>query len=483
MFYLHEFETISEFDAYYDGDGYIEPWVSLTVENGEVRFNKMPGLELSTEKIVASQDAGTENVTVSSNGTTWTAATTDSWISISPSTGGGGQTNVTLSLSLALNSREGSVTFTDGNGNSVVLTVSQNNKYAKPLTFGIISAGTLTVMEFYGYPEELYYSTDNGLTWTKVEEYPLELDVEVGDKIMFKGVPGSYSSGYGEGEVRFGGTAYHYIEGNIMSLMNFAEDFKIPSEYEEEEVSYYRGCFNTLFAYDETLISAANLGLPNAVAQGCYEYMFDGCIRMTAAPDLPCMNLYDETKDIYDMGHEYCGMFYGCTSLTVAPVLPSETVTENGYSSMFYGCSALTTPPPSIGGVNGSIYEEGCRDMFLGCTSLVTAPNLPIHNFVGTSEYSSEGHYSNMFNECTSLTGVTIGATDMLPDNMANGMFMGCSSLSYIDVSNVNDVSSNAVHDWVNGVAASGTFVKKANMQGSWPEGSIPENWTVEEAS
>lgn len=32
MKYLHNFETTSEFEEQYNGEGYLEPWVSLTLE-------------------------------------------------------------------------------------------------------------------------------------------------------------------------------------------------------------------------------------------------------------------------------------------------------------------------------------------------------------------------------------------------------------------------------------------------------------------
>lgn len=37
---LRKFETIDEFTSAYTGDGYIEPWVSYTEENGGTNYNK-----------------------------------------------------------------------------------------------------------------------------------------------------------------------------------------------------------------------------------------------------------------------------------------------------------------------------------------------------------------------------------------------------------------------------------------------------------
>lgn len=41
MKYLHKFNTVSEFDTVYSGENYIEPWVSYTVENQVVNYNKI----------------------------------------------------------------------------------------------------------------------------------------------------------------------------------------------------------------------------------------------------------------------------------------------------------------------------------------------------------------------------------------------------------------------------------------------------------
>ena len=41
--YLHLFDTVSAFTQEYNGEAYIEPWVSYTEENEHVDYNKGPG--------------------------------------------------------------------------------------------------------------------------------------------------------------------------------------------------------------------------------------------------------------------------------------------------------------------------------------------------------------------------------------------------------------------------------------------------------
>ena len=44
--YLHKFETTEEFVSAYTGQDYIEPWVSLISESGQVNYNKIIDLEI-----------------------------------------------------------------------------------------------------------------------------------------------------------------------------------------------------------------------------------------------------------------------------------------------------------------------------------------------------------------------------------------------------------------------------------------------------
>jgi hypothetical protein len=63
-------------------------------------------------------------------------------------------------------------------------------------------------------------------------------------------------------------------------------------------------------------------------------------------------------------------------------------------------------------------------------------------------------------------------------------MFKGCTSLNYIKCLATDISADDCTLSWVDGVAASGTFVKHQNAD--WDEkGSddgIPSDWTVEDA-
>ena len=118
--------------------------------------------------------------------------------------------------------------------------------------------------------------------------------------------------------------------------------------------------------------------------------------------------------------HQFETLFKNIKNLTKAEdlILPSTTLTDSCYKDMFNGCSGLTTAPS----LNASTLEDRC--------------------------------YESMFSGCSSLDNITCLATDI----------------------SATDCTTN----WANGVAASGTFIKKDSMS-SWTTGvnGIPDGWSV----
>lgn len=134
--------------------------------------------------------------------------------------------------------------------------------------------------------------------------------------------------------------------------------------------------------------------------------------------------LYDDNfEEQLAIPSSYCfyGLFNQCAKLKTAPELPATTLTYACYRSMFYGC-----------------------------TNLTTAPELP--------------------------------ATTVAFESYAY-MFYHCSNLNYIKMM-ATALRSNTLSNWVNGVSASGTFVKNVNATWSATGNSgIPSGWTVQTAS
>ena len=389
------------------------------------------------------------------------------------------------------------------------------------LTFEIVSGGTLEfgyyTYEGTAFTRTVYYSLDNGETWTSwdntppsaVAGYSVSISVQAGDIVLVKGNNSTYGAQYKS--TLFGGTAFFNLYGNIMSLIygdNFDGQTALTSDY----------TFRNMFASSvnwlkSNVISARNLVLPSeSLTRECYRGLFLRCASLVNAPELPAYTLAREC---------YAQMFYGCTSLVNAPSLPSQRMEYLCYNSMFEGCTSLVNAPRLPSWIlNQECYEAMFKDctslvnapelnstnlvigcyssMFAGCTSLVTAPELPATTLLGYC-------YSNMFAGCTSLvTAPELPATTLanhcyetmfygctsletapelpataLTSYCYNAMFKGCTNLNYIKCI-ATTFASYSTNNWVEGVSATGTFVKDPTA--TWPTteyDGVPSGWTV----
>ena len=373
------------------------------------------------------------------------------------------------------------------------------------LTFTALENGTFQLSG-----NSVSYSLDDGATWTTLASNTRSPTVNSGNTIMWKGEL-TPQSGIG----KFYSTGKFEVQGNPMSLL-YGDNFKGQTSLQGKNYAFFR-----LFSGCTGLESAENLSLPaTTLASNCYGGMFDDCWSLTTAPSLPATTLADNC---------YASMFENCTSLTTAPELPATTLATRCYASMFAYCASLTTAPQlpatTLADYCYASMFENCESlttapsvlpattladycyywMFMNCTSLTTAPSLPATTladycyqemFEGcvllTTAPSllattlAQGCYYYMFFGCTSLT----TAPDLLATTLEYecyfGMFYGCSSLNYIKCLATDISAQDCTSAWVLDVAASGTFVKAAGMDG-WDdveEGSgIPENWAIQTAT
>ena len=432
-------------------------------------------------------------------------------------------------------------TFIGGGGNTpfvkpnVSYCTEENEVHYNPfswadeyLTFVALEHGTISfdISNSIGTDKitSISYSTDNGANWTttenrndKQENLSITVKVNKGDKILWKGDAKTLGF-YVNDKVGFAGsffssTAKFDAAGNVMSLI-YGDEYKNKITIEKEYTFCFLFCgYNSVKTCG--IVNAKNLSLPattlayqcyysmfegctslvtapsvlpaTTLASGCYSGMFYGCTSLTTAPELPATILASEC---------YGDMFYGCTGLTTAPELPATTLTNYCYQSMFNGCTGLTTAPE----LPATTLADDCYNyMFEACTSLETAPTLPATTL-------ASGCYSQMFYDCTGLTtapelpattladycyySMFVGCTNLvnaptLPaTTLASGcyryMFKGCSSLNYIKAMFTTTPSTEYTSDWVDGVAASGTFIK--NSAATWTTtgvNGIPSGWTV----
>lgn len=298
------------------------------------------------------------------------------------------------------------------------------------------------------YITSISYSKDNGETWTTVNNennkeanLQIEVDVEEGDKILWKG--GAQQLGYfddSEGDnigSFFSSTCEFNAYGNVMSML-YGDNFsgrktlsydcifaRLFNDYNDEQT-----CF---------IVNASNISLPaTTLANSCYSYMFYRCTSLTSAPELPATTLAVGC---------YSSMFNGCISLTTAPELSATILAGVCYGSMFYGCTSLNAAPE----LPATTLANYCYDhMFYGCTSLTAAPELPAATL-------AQGCY--------------------------NSMFYGCTELNYIKALFTTTPTNSYTLNWVKDVAANGTFVKSADA--TWSvvgDNGVPTGWSVENA-
>ena len=168
---------------------------------------------------------------------------------------------------------------------------------------------------------------------------------------------------------------------------------------------------------------------------GGYE-MFKHCTGLTKLPS----NMFANYTYIPEKFGE--GMFRECTSLTTAPALPATILSNKCYSSMLASCTSLTTAPE----LPATTLATGCYEyMFYDCRNLTTAPELPATTL-------ATGCYSYMFRGCTILN------------------YIKCLATSF---------GQNSLSNWVQNVAATGTFVKDANATWTTGTSGIPNGWTT----
>lgn len=159
-------------------------------------------------------------------------------------------------------------------------------------------------------------------------------------------------------------------------------------------------------------------------------------------------NFNGQTDFSSQAGFDFAYLFQGSNIESAENLkLPVEVLTDNCYDSMFDGCALLTTSPL----LSSTTLASYCYiNMFNGCASLETAPEL---------------------------------LAETLEDYCYQGMFFDCSSLNYIKMVATDISATDCLESWVYGVAASGTFVKSADMT-TLPIDSVdgvPEGWTLED--
>ena len=236
-------------------------------------------------------------------------------------------------------------------------------------------------------------------------------------------------------------------------------------------------CYSNMF-YGSCITSIPSGLLPaTTLSTSCYSYMFGNCTGITSIQEglLPSTTLSASC---------YSHMFIGCTGLTSIPsgLLPATKLATSCYYSMFGNCTGITSIPSGL--LPATNLANNCyKDMFSECTNIKSADiELPATTVNKTMVYY------NMFFNCNNLTdSPIIKATSVSGTNPFGRMFYGCAQMKYLMCDMLNEPSSSISKDWLNGVAATGTFY--ISQDATWDStvsrdaNGVPAGWTIEKAN
>ena len=337
-----------------------------------------------------------------------------------------------------------------------------------PFTLEAIDRGKIIIT----YPSKftnLQYSKNYGSLkpWPgESEEHIAELEFEVGDIVMF----------FAEGKTDYNATTNlmhidcdsdFYIYGNIMSLV-WADDFMESTNNYTGKQATFKGLFENNVHIRNHPQKKLEL-TAKSISAYCCDSMFKGCKGLTVAPELSATTIAN---------YCYQSMFENCTGLTETPKLDATTLYQYCYASMFKNCTGLI----EASNLPASKTTYCCYEsMFAGCTSLKESPEISATTFPNAASYCC----ANMFKGCTSLQSSPELKSSTLTAHCYESMFDGCTNLTYVKCLATNISATSCTKDWLNGVAANGTFTKKSSMT-SWTTGStsgIPTGWNVQDAT
>lgn len=332
------------------------------------------------------------------------------------------------------------------------------------LCFTAVSAGATVEMAAVGTAPsvDLEHSVD-GLTWSAFVVGTTTVTLAaVGDKVYIRaGSNGNTALATDDSNYN------HFVIGGEVSVSGHLTRL-LSQSADIYDLTGHDYAFAFLFAQTgETSLDVSNLGMVSTtLSEGCYQGMFDGS-TLTTPPALPATTLAESC---------YKGMFGGCSSLASAPSLLATEMEQQCYASMFRNCTSLEAPPE----LPGTVLAEGCYAfMFDGCSSLESAPAL-------TAPLASNCYFG-MFRGCTALTEAPGLGSTTLASGCYEMMFYGCSSLSLVSVAMTSWTDPElaaCTTDWLDGVAAEGTFKCKSALgtESTIERGAskCPAGWTVD---
>jgi beta-galactosidase len=340
MKYIKKFNSHTEYEQ--AESSLTMPNVSCCVAQHHVHYISQPSeLQISKNSISIPSSGGIDTVRIISPFNNWSATTDKNWLTITPSSGQIGVSIAEISVEEANESRIGLVSFTDGiTTQPLVIEQEVEIPYATHyLTFDVISSGTINWKSTGSLTKTIYYSLDDGETWSAITSTSegVPINVTEGDKVLIKGNNTKYATDKSHYSGFESGTALYNINGNIMSLVggdNFSGLTSISDTF----------AFCSLFKLSNA-VSAKNLILPaQTLKEACYRAMFSKAHLLIEAPELPATTL---AKDCYWYMFEDC-------AISQAPELNATTLVQGSYGNMFTCCRNLNYIKCTATGITAS---------------------------------------------------------------------------------------------------------------------------------
>ena len=283
----------------------------------------------------------------------------------------------------------------------------------------------------------------------------------------------------------------HFEMSGVFEASGDCNSLLSPNYASIRSLNGYRYAFYKLFCDCGSLTTAPKLPA-TTLEVDCYGAMFARCASLTRAPALPAITL---AKSCYG------SMFAECTALTQVPSLPAMKLEEGCYESIFEGCVSLTQAPSALPAIDAA--PRCYFSMFRGCASLINAPTIAATTCRKGSDKYDNDHFSYMFRNCTALVNppeihlttlayhalyymfsdcTSLIRAPRLPamtleEGCYCGIFSGCSSLTEASIA-ATTTATNALENWLNNVAASGTVYADPSLTLPTDSASgIPSGW------
>lgn len=417
---LHLFDTEAEFQTKYWSAEYEEPWVSLTEENGNVKFNKSEYERMLetplTFEITGAGDICWLFINNSGNGEAKTLEykkNDGNWTEITSTTGG---SRISVSAGDEVQFR----------GDNVGMSYSSTTLHYRN--------------EFSGTTAE-FKVKGNIMSLLDKDDYLNKKSFDQGAEFAF------------------------FLLFNACSGLTDASNMVLPAT----ALTAY--CYRSMFQLCANLVHSPEELPATVLAEGCYRTMFLNCPRLETAPKSignadtvmapnACHNMFQNAVSLTKTpelpattmaAYCYYNMFYGCTSLSNVPeVLPATTLAERCYEFMFYGTNI--TKAPDICATTVALCC--CEGMFRDCTNLRSAPSeLPATTM-------AEGCYRQMFHDCPNLTDAPELPATALANSCYYSMFGGCVKLKNAPELPASELAESCYAFMFNGCTSLGSSPK-----------------------